>query len=74
MSEQQKERTEKVLEKEEKEIVRERIKEERRSLVARLEDWLETPLLILGFVWLVLLVIELTGNLSPALGLAGTII
>ena len=74
MSEQQKERTEKVLEKEEKEIVRERIKEERRSLVARLEDWLETPLLILGFVWLVLLVIELTGNLSPALELAGTII
>jgi len=74
MSEQQKERTEKVLEKEEKEIVRERIKEERRSLVARLEDWLETPLLILGFVWLMLKVIELTGNLSPALGLAGTII
>jgi len=61
-------------EKEEKEIVRRRIKEERRSLVARLEDWLETPLLILGFVWLVLLVIELTGNLSPALELAGTII
>ncbi|HXG85160.1 MAG TPA: ion transporter [Pyrinomonadaceae bacterium] len=61
-------------EKEEKEIVRRRINEERRSLVARLEDWLETPLLILGFVWLVLLVIELTGDLSPALELAGTII
>ncbi|HLM60399.1 MAG TPA: ion transporter [Pyrinomonadaceae bacterium] len=61
-------------EKKEKEIVRRRIKQERRSLVAQLEDWLETPLLILGFVWLVLLVIELTGNLSPALELAGTII
>jgi len=75
MSEQiEKEAIEKELGKEEKEIVSLRIKEERRSLVARLEDWLETPLLILGFVWLVLLVIELTGNLSPALELAGTII
>ena len=64
MSEQiEKETIEKELEKEDKEIVRRRIKEERRGLVARLEDWLETPLLILGFVWLVLLVIELTGNL-----------
>ena len=75
MSEQiEKEAIEKELGKEEKEIVSLRIKEERRSLVARLEDWLETLLLILGFVWLVLLVIELTGNLSPALELAGTII
>jgi len=61
-------------EKQEKEIVRRRIKEERQSLVERLEDWLETPLLILGFVWLVLLVIELTGNLSPALELFATVI
>ncbi len=65
---------EKEVEKEEKEIVRERIKEERRSLVARLEDWLETPMLVLGFVWLALLVCELIWNLSPALELAGTII
>lgn len=65
---------EKEVEKEEKEIVRERIKEERRSLVARLEDWLETPMLVLGFVWLALLVYELIWNLSPALELAGTII
>ncbi len=61
-------------EKAKKEIVRRRIKEERESLVEHLEDWLETPLLILGFVWLILLVIELTGNLSPALELFGTII
>jgi voltage-gated potassium channel len=60
--------------KKEKELVRERIEAERRSLVARLEDWLETPLLILGFVWLALLVYELIWNLSPALELAGTII
>ncbi len=60
--------------KNEKEIVQKQLAEERRSLVVRLEDWLETPMLILGFVWLVLLVIELTGNLSPALELVGTII
>lgn len=63
-----------VIEKEEKEFVRERIKEERRSLVAQLEDWLETPLLVLGFVWLALLIYELIWNLSPALELAGTMI
>ncbi len=75
MSEQiEKESIEKESEKEEKEIVRRRIKEERRSLVARLEDWLETPMLVLGFVWLALLVYELIWNLSPALELAGTII
>lgn len=47
------------IKKEEKEIVRERIKEERRSLVEQLEDWLETPMLVLGFERLALLVYEL---------------
>ena len=59
---------------EEKTLVREQIKEERRSLLVRLEDWLETPLLVLGFVWLALLIYELIWNLSPALELIGTII
>lgn len=58
----------------EKEIARERIAEERKTLVARLEDWLETPMLILGFVWLGLLIYEFTWNLSPALEFLGTII
>ena len=58
----------------EKEISRERIDEERQSLLERLEGWLETPLLILGLVWLVLLIIELTGNLSRGLELLGTTI
>ena len=44
------EQIEKETETVEKEIVRQRIKEERQSLVEQLEDWLETPLLILGFV------------------------
>jgi voltage-gated potassium channel len=58
----------------EPEIDRNKINEERRSMVAQLEDWLEKPMLILGFVWLILLVLELTGSLSPALALLGTII
>jgi len=32
--------------KEEKEIVRQKVEEERESLLERLENWLETPLLI----------------------------
>ena len=60
--------------KEEKEIVRQKVIEERESLVEQLENWLETPLLILGFVWLALLVYELIWNLSPALEILGTTI
>lgn len=54
--------------------MRRRIKKERESLVEQLEDWLETPMLILGFVWLALLVYELVWSLSPTLELAGTVI
>jgi voltage-gated potassium channel len=60
--------------KEEKEIIQQKVKAERESLLETLEDWLETPLLILGFVWLGLLVYEFIWNLSPALELLGTII
>lgn len=47
---------------------------ERRELLANLEDWLETPMLVLGFVWLALLVLELTRGLPPLLEAAGTLI
>jgi len=47
---------------------------ERRELLARLEDWLETPMLVLGFVWLALLILEFTRGLSPPLETTGTII
>ena len=40
---------------------------ERRELLARLEDWLETPMLVLGFAWLALLVLEFTRGLTPLL-------
>ncbi|MCA1612660.1 MAG: potassium channel family protein [Acidobacteria bacterium] len=47
---------------------------ERRVLLARLEDWLETPMLVLGFVWLALLILEFTRGLTPPLEVAGTVI
>ncbi len=51
-----------------------RVKVERQGLITHLDDWLETPLLILGFVWLGLLIYELIWNLSPLLELIGTVI
>jgi len=59
---------------EEKPINREQLNNERKSLVVQIEEWLETPMLILGFVWLGLLIYELIWSLSPALELVGTII
>jgi voltage-gated potassium channel len=47
---------------------------ERRELLARLEDWLETPMLVLGLAWLALLILELTRGLPPTLEAAGTFI
>ena len=47
------------------------LNEERWAVLRQLEDFLETPMLVLGFGWLALLVIELTGNLSPALQFIG---
>jgi voltage-gated potassium channel len=47
---------------------------ERSEILQRLEDWLEVPMLVLGFAWLALLVIELTRGLSPMLEAVGTLI
>jgi voltage-gated potassium channel len=47
---------------------------ERRELLARLEGWLEIPMLVLGFVWLALLIWEFTRGSSPLLEAAGTTI
>ena len=59
---------------EEKAVIRERVNVERRGVLAQFEDWLDTPMLILGFVWLALLVYELIWTLSPILEIAGTVI
>jgi voltage-gated potassium channel len=47
---------------------------ERHDLLGRLSEWLETPMLVLGLAWLVLLVIELTRGLTRFLELVGTAI
>jgi voltage-gated potassium channel len=50
------------------------IDKERWEVLAQLEDWLETPMVIMGFAWLALLVIEFTSGLSPFLKVVGVII
>lgn len=58
----------------EQNINRKQINIERQGLVEQLENWLEMPMLVLGFVWLALLVYEFIWNLSLALELVVTII
>jgi voltage-gated potassium channel len=53
---------------------REIIDKERSEVLEQLEDWLEIPMLLLGFVWLALLVLEFTQGLSQFLEALGTII
>jgi voltage-gated potassium channel len=44
---------------------------ERSEVLARVEGWLELPMIVLGFAWLALLVIELTRGLSPVMDIMG---
>lgn len=53
---------------------REILNDERRQLLEQLEDWLETPLLVLGFIWLAMFVYELVWGDGPALNAANTVI
>lgn len=46
---------------------REMLEGERRALLEQVSDLLERPMIVLGFVWLVLVVVELTAGLSPLL-------
>jgi voltage-gated potassium channel len=41
-------------------------------VLEQVEDWLETPMFLLGLAWLVLLVIDLTRGLTPLLEAAST--
>ena len=50
------------------------VNDERRQILFQWERWLETPLILLGLFWLVLLVIELRWGLSPVLETIGTLI
>lgn len=47
---------------------------ERLSVLRQLEDWLEAPMQVLGLVWLVLFVVEVTWGLSRLLEVIGTAI
>ena len=47
---------------------------QRLQLLTRIEHWLELPMMVLGFAWLALLVIELVRGLSPLLEAVGTVI
>lgn len=44
-----------------------RLHRERRSLLRRISSFLDGPMTILSFVWLVLMIVEFTRGLSPAL-------
>ncbi|MCL7938705.1 ion transporter [Halomonas sp. ATCH28] len=57
-----------------KSTVTEELKRERYELLQRLEGWLETPMLVLAFVWLVLLIVELVQGESLLFYFLGTII
>jgi len=53
---------------------KEALERERHELLQRLEDWLETPMLILAFAWLALLVAELIWGESVPFEIIGAII
>lgn len=50
------------------------LNQERNELLNRLEEIFELPLIILGFIWLVLLIMELLGELNPLLQTVSTVI
>ena len=53
---------------------RELVNNERREILTRIESWLETPMIALGFIWLALLIVELRWGLNPFLEVIGTAI
>jgi voltage-gated potassium channel len=50
------------------------MEQERYELLHRLEDWLETPMLVLAFLWLALLILELIQGEIQLFLMVGTII
>lgn len=50
------------------------IQKERSEVLEQLEDWLETPMLLLGFGWLGLLVVDLIFGLNPILEVISNVI
>jgi voltage-gated potassium channel len=50
------------------------VNNERWEILERLEGWLETPMIVLGLVWLALLIAELRWGINPFLEMLGTVI
>ncbi|HLL75254.1 MAG TPA: potassium channel family protein [Pyrinomonadaceae bacterium] len=50
------------------------IRDERRQALSQLEDWMEMPMLVLGFVWLALMLWEYVWGISPLLETAVNVI
>jgi voltage-gated potassium channel len=50
------------------------VNNERREILERLEGWLETPMIVLGLIWLALLIAELRWGINPFLEVLGTVI
>lgn len=50
------------------------IAQERREILQQIEEWLETPLLVLSFVWTALLIVEFVWGLSPLFNVVSTTI
>lgn len=53
---------------------RQQVNNERREILDRLESWLEIPMIVLGFIWLALLIVEFRWGLNPFLEAIGTAI
>jgi len=60
--------------KQRQEVVNKQLAHERYQLLHRVENALEGPMVVLGFIWLLLLVLELIRGLSPLLQLCSNII
>lgn len=55
-------------------MVRKELERERYALLGSLEDWLETPMVLLAFVWLALLIVEFIWGERQLFATLGTII
>jgi voltage-gated potassium channel len=54
--------------------IRQEMNNERSEILSNLESWLEVPMIVLGFIWLALLIVELLRGLNPLLEIFGTLI
>jgi voltage-gated potassium channel len=55
-------------------LLQEDIRKERQALLEQLQDWLETPMVVLAFFWLALFVAEVIWGLTPFLTVTGYVI